>query len=149
MPKGLNKLKNKIISESACHSLLSSGKLLSISYSFEYATPLYSLYQASPKNLKSNFRELPHIAQLYNFFVFFVFVISYNYNIDYTRWSPYSACNATCGNGTKSRFRVCIDDDPAICTYNQKYFEYEDCNEGDCPGLLHARKKMKCLVRIK
>ena len=76
----------------------------------------------------------------------FFFLISYNYNIDYTRWIPYSACNATCGNGTKSRFRVCIDDDPAICTYNQKYFDYEDCNEGDCPGLLHARKKMKCLV---
>ena len=132
----LNKLKNKIISESTWPSLLSSGKLLFVSYSFEYATPLYSPYQVFPKNLKSNFRELPQMAQLYIFFL-----ISYNYNIDYTRWIPYSACNATCGNGTKSRFRVCIDDDPAICTYNQKYFEYEGCNEGDCPGLLYASKK--------
>ena len=64
----LNKLKNKIISESTCPSLLSSGKLLFVPYSFEYATPLYSLYQAFPKNLKSNFKELPQMAQLYFFF---------------------------------------------------------------------------------
>ena len=71
------------------------------------------------------------------------FVMSYNYNIDYTRWSPYTTCNVTCGNGTKSRFRVCIDDDPAVCIYNQKYFEYADCNEGDCPGLLYVPASKK------
>ena len=130
-----------IILGSTCPSLLSSGKLLFVSYSFEYATPLYSLYQVFPKNLKPNFRELHQMAQSYRIFFFFCNKLSYNYDIDYTRWSPYSPCNSTCGNGTKSRFRVCIDDDPAICTYNQKYFEYEDCNEGGCPGLLYASKK--------
>ena len=62
--------------------------------------------------------------------------MSYNDNLDYTRWSPYSACNATCGNAKKFRFRVCIDDDPAVCNYNEKVFDYADCNVGDSPGLL-------------
>lgn len=66
----------------------------------------------------------------------FLFEISKNFPVDgnWTVWSDWSSCDASCGNGSKTRSRTCSDPSPLFggeCSGSSD--ETDDCNEKNCP----------------
>ncbi|CAH3173410.1 unnamed protein product [Porites lobata] len=54
----------------------------------------------------------------------------------YSSWSEFSECNSTCGNGVKTRARLCNNPEPSsggkACTGLGPAVEYQACNSFPC-----------------
>ena len=65
-----------------------------------------------------------------------MFVVAVDGN--YTHWSNWTACSATCGEGTTTRTRSCTNPSPLHggrdCTEIGPNIEIQPCKEQDCLG---------------
>lgn len=65
-------------------------------------------------------------------------VLFYLVDGNYNEWSFWSACSATCGDGSRIRRRACENPEPSTggknCEALGNDVESESCNEGACPG---------------
>lgn len=68
----------------------------------------------------------------------------------WSRWSPWSECTKTCGNGTRVRSRVCVAQDPtavfAPISCAGKAQQNKTCSEWNCPGR-YCSYQNRCFVR--
>ena len=51
---------------------------------------------------------------------------------EWTKWSDWTICSATCGGGETTRARVCQEVDGKTCP--GAAIEKNNCNEQACPG---------------
>lgn len=58
----------------------------------------------------------------------------------YSKWSEWSSCSATCGNGFQKRKRSCLGDLPCL----DKLTEEKECIVGECPNWLTWESWSKC-----
>ena len=72
----------------------------------------------------------------YCFIYFYILHILVNGN--YTAWSAWEECSATCGGGIQQRVRTCTYPSPANggkdCTALGPAVETKDCNSQPCPS---------------
>ena len=72
--------------------------------------------------------------RFYNFIVFFFFLLVINGG--YTHWSEWSECSASCGDGTRMRFRNCTNPKPmrggSNCDDIGPAKEFEACDLPTC-----------------
>lgn len=56
----------------------------------------------------------------------------------FSEWGSWSQCSKTCGDGRRSRRRSCTNPPPSPggkdCSDLGPDTQYEDCNDGSCPG---------------
>ena len=71
--------------------------------------------------------------RFYNFIVFFFLLVI---NGGYTHWSEWSECSASCGDGTRMRFRNCTNPKPmrggSNCDNIGPAKEFEACDLPTC-----------------
>lgn len=60
----------------------------------------------------------------------------------YSEWNEYSDCSASCGDGTKTKERICID---GICSRatHQDLIETSHCNERSCKFYIKISNSLK------
>jgi len=51
---------------------------------------------------------------------------------EWNDWSMWNDCSATCGTGTRRRYRTCLGEDDFKCTGESH--ETDFCNANPCPG---------------
>ena len=68
----------------------------------------------------------------------YIFNTTVNYNkffliliTEWNTWFEWSACSATCGDGSRTRERTCSSTSADDCV--GEAFETSDCNERNCP----------------
>lgn len=70
--------------------------------------------------------------------LFYFYVLHILVNGNYTAWSAWEECSATCGGGIQQRVRTCTYPSPANggkdCTALGPAVETKDCNSQPCPS---------------
>ena len=70
--------------------------------------------------------------------LFYFYVLHILVNGNYTAWSAWEECSATCGGGIQQRVRTCTYPSPANggkdCTVLGPAVETKDCNSQPCPS---------------
>ena len=52
----------------------------------------------------------------------------------YGDWSPWGTCTTTCGGGTQTRNRTCVEPMYGGAACQEPSEQHEDCNTHNCPG---------------